>query len=146
MNKADFKKLQSVQMEIMDEVHRVCTENNILYYIIAGTALGAVRHGGFIPWDLDIDVAMPRSDYERFQKICNEKMSDRFICRNYKNTKGYLRPHALVCIKDTYLSTKSEKYNTNEQNLGIYLDVFPLDNAPDDVALREKQAEQIKKL
>lgn len=149
MNMSEFKKLQSVQMEIMDEVHRICCENKIAYYIIGGTALGAVRHGGFIPWDLDIDIAMPREDYERFAEVCGKAMSERFIYRDYKNTKDFTHPHALVCIKNTFLSVKSAKLNPQEENLGIYLDIFPLDKAPEDSSLQQKQVsrlEQIKEL
>ncbi len=143
MEMSEFKKLQSVQMEIMDEVHRVCCENNIVYYIIGGTALGALRHGGFIPWDVDIDIAMPREDYERFAEVCESDLSERFVYRGYKNTKNFTHPHALVCIKNTFLSIKSAEYNPKEENLGIYLDIFPLDKAPEDIKLQEKQISRL---
>jgi len=145
MNKLEFDKLRSVQLEIMDEVHRVCCENNLTYYIIGGTALGAVRHGGYIPWDVDIDIAMPRKDYERLAEISDEVLNKRFKYRNYKNTKKFTHPHALVCVNNTFLSTKSGLINTNEENLGIYLDVFPLDNAPTDKALQQAQVAAIEK-
>ena len=149
MNIYEFKKLQKVQIEIMDEIHRICTENNITYYIIGGTALGARRHSGFIPWDLDIDIAMPREDYENFADICKSALSPRFMYRNYRNTKAYSHPHALLCIKNTFLSNKFSKYNPTEYNIGIYLDIFPLDSAPNDHKQQIKQAkklQQIKKL
>ena len=146
MNQQEFNKLQSVQLEIMDEVHRVCCEHNITYYIIGGTALGAVRHKGFIPWDVDIDIAMPRVDYERFAHSCQTVLSDRFVYRDYKNTHNFVHPHALVCIKNTFLSTRHEYLNSHEENLGIYLDVFPLDVAPENPVLQHKQAEDIKRI
>ncbi len=136
-------------MEIMDEVHRLCCENDILYYIIGGTALGAVRHGGFIPWDLDIDIAMPRKDYERFAEICSKDLSERFVYRSYKNTHNFMHPHALVCIKNTSLTVKNDKYNSKEKSLGlhgIYLDIFPLDNAPENSSLQQKQVAEIERI
>lgn len=60
---------QKVMLEILLEIHRVCEENNITYWLDAGTFLGAIRHKGFVPWDDDCDVAMPRKDYEKFLKI-----------------------------------------------------------------------------
>lgn len=143
MNTFQLNILKQAQMEIMDEIHKVCCENDIRYYIIGGTALGAVRHSGFIPWDLDIDIAMPRNDYEKFASVCYDKLSNRFNYRSYKNTPCYIRPHAIVCINDTVLYTRCDKFNRNEQNYGIYLDIFPLDNAPKDEKLQKKQAKYI---
>lgn len=139
MTHDEFKKLQQTQLEIMDEIHRICTENGIVYYMIGGTALGAVRHGGFIPWDLDIDIAMKRADYDLFKKICTTQLNERFMYRDYTNTSNYDHPHALVCIKNTVLISKFDVFNPEQENLGIYLDIFPLDNAPDDAALQQKQ-------
>ncbi len=146
MNMDEFKKLQSVQMEIMDEVHRICCEHQIVYYIIGGTALGAVRHGGFIPWDMDIDIAMPRADYERFAEVCQTALSPRYIYRDYKNTHDFMHPHALVCIRNTFLSTKFDYMNPSEENLGIFLDVFPLDVAPEQKELQEQHVKDIEKV
>jgi len=144
LNQVDFEKLQKTQLEIMDEVHRVCLENNLNYYIIGGTALGAKRHNGFIPWDLDIDIAMPRYDYEKFAEICKKEFNERFFYCSYKEYDYHLSPHALVYIKNTCLINKFDKYNSIPKHFEIYLDIFPLDNAPDDIKLREKQAKRLK--
>lgn len=149
MNKEDFKKLQSAQLEIMDEIHRICESNNIEYYIIGGTALGAVRHGGFIPWDLDIDIAMMRTEYDRFKEVCKTQLDSRFAYHDYINTHNFGHPHALVCINNTVLVNKFDKFNPKIDNLGIYLDIFPLDNAPADQEKRDEQEKdliRIKKL
>lgn len=149
MNIAEFKKLQQAQLEIMDEIHRVCCENNIVYYMIGGTALGAKRHGGFIPWDLDMDIAMPRADYERFAEICDYALSERFVYRNYKNTQNHIRPHSIVCIRNTSLTLKNDKFNSPPKSYGahgIYMDIFPLDVAPEDEKLQKKQSSRIKRI
>lgn len=146
MTKEEFRKLQLTQLEIMDEIHKICVENNIVYYIIGGTALGAVRHEGFIPWDLDIDIAMRRSEYDRFKEICKIQLDSRFIYRDYTNSHNYDHPHALVCIKNTILENRFDKFNTEQENFGIYLDIFPLDNAPTDEKLKMKQKNKLIKI
>lgn len=146
MNMTDLKKLQSVQLEIMDEVHRICAEHQITYYIVGGTALGAVRHGGFIPWDLDIDVAMPRADYERFAQIAPTSLANRYIYRDYKNTHNFMHPHALICVRNTFLSTKYDSLNSREENVGIYLDIFPIDVIPDEPVLCRKHLMDIERV
>lgn len=76
----ELKKVQECELEILAEVIKVCNENSIEYFVIGGTALGAVRHSGFIPWDDDIDIGMTRDDYERFLKIAPSKLkSDLFL-------------------------------------------------------------------
>lgn len=143
MTQEDFMKLQETQIEIMDAIHSVCVNSGIDYYIIGGTLLGAVRHGGFIPWDFDIDIAMERSEYEKFKQACIYKLPAIYEYRDYLNTSGYMHPHALVCKVGTELLTKYDAYNKNINNLGIYVDIFPLDHAPDDLVLRKKQAKQL---
>ena len=143
MTGEEFKKLQNAQLEIMDEFHRLCEESGIPYYLMAGSVLGAVRHGGFIPWDFDIDVGMRRADYDRFREVCVPRLGDRFIYRDFENTEKYDRPHALICIKNTTLTTRYDKYNPGNENFGIYLDVFPIDNAPATPELQKRHKKAV---
>lgn len=143
MTVEELRKIGLVQLEIMDEVHRICEEERITYYLIAGTLLGAVRHGGFIPWDLDIDIAMPREDYERFKDVCKQQLKYPYTYLDYTNCPVFFRPHALISRADTKISIKYDGVNPKLLDLGIYIDIFPLDNAPDESELQKKQAKSL---
>ena len=119
---------QIAQLSIMDRIHEICLKHHVTYYMIGGTALGAVRHKGFIPWDVDIDIAMPRADYELFlNKFSNELLPD-IRCCNYKNTKGYFPPHATAQLENSKLVLRFDEFNNI--NRKVYIDIFPLDNVP----------------
>lgn len=92
MRQEQIGELRMSLLTIMDEIHRVCEENNITYYIIGGTALGAVRHKGFIPWDTDIDIAMRREDYDKFLACANKKLKSNFYCACYLNEDKWTHP------------------------------------------------------
>ena len=142
----ELRKIALIQLESMDEVHKICKKENITYYMIGGTLLGAVRHKGFIPWDLDIDIGMPREDYERFKHICNVQLKYPYAYLDHTNCKIFFRPHALISRMDTSISIKYDDVNPKLLDLGVYIDIFPLDNAPDDPILRKKQSEKLLKI
>lgn len=142
----EFVKLQQAQLEIMDEIHRICVQNNIPYYMIGGTALGAIRHEGFIPWDVDIDIAMYREDYDRFKQVCSRELNDKYRYWDYLSTPGFIRPHALVSMNGTSLSTIYDQFNSRVMDFGIFVDIFSLDNAPDALLEREAHGKAIWRL
>lgn len=146
MTHEEFVKLQQAQLEIMDEIHRICVQEDIPYYMIGGTALGAIRHGGFIPWDVDIDIAMYRADYDRFKQACSRKLNQKFRYWDYQNTPNYIRPHALVSMRGTSLSTVYDSFNSRVMDFGIFVDIFSLDNAPDQLSEREAHGKAIRRL
>ena len=76
MEASVLKKLHSEEVKILDEIVRICKKNNIEYFLIGGTLLGAIRHKGFIPWDDDLDIAMPREDYEKFLKTAEKELQE----------------------------------------------------------------------
>ncbi len=146
MDNNDFVKLQQAQIEIYDEIVRICESNKIQYFAIGGTAIGAVRHHGFIPWDFDIDIAMIRNQYDFFKKCCETQLGSRFQYIDYNTTHNYIRPHAVLGIKNTVLHTVYDKYNKYKTELGIYVDIMPFDNVPDDPKEKRKHAKRIKRI
>lgn len=142
MTPEKFRALQLVQASIMDEIHRVCVKNNLKYYMIGGTALGAVRHKGFIPWDVDIDIAMPREDYEKFIEIANDELDSRYECLSYKKVKFYISAHMMVVLKNSSIKLENDDLNDPIRH-GIYVDVLPLDQVPLDHKERVKHARML---
>ena len=127
MDQETLVKLRSVMLEILDEFARICDENNLNYFLHGGTLIGAVRHKGFIPWDDDIDVAMPRKDYEKFIDIFyNLENTNYYILsdRSPENTSYYYNPFFKLCKKGTVFADKSIK---PDEYSGIYIDIFPFD-------------------
>ena len=143
MTPEKFRALQLVQASIMDDIHRVCVKNNLKYYMIGGTALGAVRHKGFIPWDVDIDIAMPREDYEKFIEIANKELDPRLECQTYKNQKHFTSPHILIVLKNSSITFQTDLLNGESMRSGIYVDILPLDQVPIDAKLRKKHARDL---
>ena len=145
MKQEQIGELRKSLLTIMDEIHRVCEKMNFTYYIIGGTALGAVRHHGFIPWDTDIDIAMRREDYDRFLMCANEYLKPNFYCASYLNEKKWTHPHALVFDNNTMIHWNRDYYR-NKIDCPIYVDIFPLDYAPEEVPLQEQQAKEIRRM
>lgn len=140
-----IRKLQLAQLGLLKEVDRVCKKNGLKYYMIAGTALGAVRHKGFIPWDIDLDVAMMREDYEKLMNECSADFGEEFFFQNYRTEKQHYSAHACLCLNDSEIKfSTSTIVGEVKKHSGIYIDIFPLDTAPDDVKLQNKQLKKIR--
>lgn len=123
-----LKKVQMVELEILLEVDRICKENGISYFLDFGTLLGAVRHQGFIPWDDDIDIGMPRDDYEKFIKIASSKLKKEYFLQNIESEKEC--PYLFSKIrKNNTVFLQSSMINLNI-NQGIFIDIFPYDYFP----------------
>lgn len=131
----ELKKLQSIQLEMLIEVDRICKKCNIKYNIIAGTLLGAVRHKGYIPWDDDADVALLRSEYEKFREACETELdTTRFYFQDHRNTTGYRWGYGKLRRKGTVFLREHQEHMPYEQ--GIFIDIFPLDGVPDNYFFR----------
>ncbi len=135
MEKFDYlPKLHNCQLIIAREIKRICDKHNIKYFIIAGTLLGAVRHGGFIPWDDDMDVGMLREDYEKFLKVAKTELGEEFFLQTPETDKNYGLPFAKILLNGTVLVEATAGSNAKK---GIFVDVFPFDVAPENEADRE---------
>lgn len=145
MNEQQVPALRNELLSILDAVHHACVENNIQYYIVAGTALGAVRHHGFIPWDVDIDIAFPRQDYERFISNSKEILNPLFRCGYYGNSTPWNHMHALVFKQNTKICWNKEYYK-NKQDCPIYIDLFALDHVPDSIMERDRFEKRVKRM
>lgn len=133
-----LRQIQLIELEMLKEVDRICKKCGIKYNIIAGTLLGAVRHRGFIPWDDDADVAMLRPEYEKFRKACKTELDKtRFEFQDHRNTKGYRWGYGKIRRKDTLFLREHQEHMPYFQ--GIFIDIFPLDNVPDNYILRSIQ-------
>lgn len=122
--------LQNVILNIMQYIDKLCQENDIQYYVIGGTALGAVRHGGFIPWDDDLDIAMTRANYNKFIALCKSDIFDTKHFYFQEGTKDWTSYFSKVRLLNTVLEDFGEDHTVEDCKKGIFVDIFPLDNVP----------------
>lgn len=145
MDATVLKKLQKTEHEILQRVVKICDENSLTYFLIGGTLLGAIRHKGFIPWDDDLDIAMPRKDYEKFLSVGKTQLGDKYWIHCNETDSDYWLPFAKVRKKDTVFEEKNSINIVADK--GIFIDIFPLDNASKESSLFQTvQAKLLKKL
>lgn len=136
LTQEQLRNLQMIELEILQEIHRICRKNNISYSLTGGTLLGAVRHGGFIPWDDDADISMLRKEYVKFQKACAQDLDKtRFYFQDVDATKGYRWGYGKVRRKDTLFLREHQEDLKFEQ--GVFVDVFPRDGVPNGRFMRK---------
>lgn len=126
-DKYGILKLQNIILNIMQHIDEICLKHNIEYYIIGGTALGAIRHGGFIPWDDDLDIAMDRANYNKFLKVCRKEL-DKDVYYFQEGEVDWPLYFSKVRLRGTYFEEVEEDKSILKENRGIYVDIFPLDN------------------
>ena len=138
------KALWNVEMDLFDQLDRICRENNIRYYAAGGTLLGAVRHQGFIPWDDDMDFFMPFDDYQRFCRIAPGQLNKPYFLQNYKTTSDCTPRFARIRNSNTTGCTVGEYDVVPPHNVGIFIDIFPLFYVPTGKAARKLQTLKIR--
>ena len=117
--------LHDEMLVIYEEISRICDKHNLKYFVVGGTLLGSVVHKGFIPWDDDIDIAMPRDDYDKFIEICSAETTDKFYLHHTTTDDNYWLPFAKLRLNNTvFLEEKRKKVKAHA---GIYVDIFPFD-------------------
>lgn len=122
--------IQKVVFGMFEHFVRVCQELGLNYYLINGSALGAEKYGGFIPWDDDMDIGMPRKDYEIFLAKAQSYLPKEIFVQNYRTDKNF--PFMYTKLRNsntTFIETSVRKINMNH---GVYLDIFPLDGCDND--------------
>ncbi len=133
--------LQRVELDILKEFITVCSDLHLRYYLVCGSALGAVKYGGFIPWDDDIDVGMPREDYELFLANAQKRLPSHLFLQNYRTDKNF--PHVFSKLRNSQTTLLESGSEHLEMNHGIYIDIFPLDGYPKEesekIKLRKKK-------
>ena len=132
----NLKKLQSELILMLNEIDAVCTKNNITYFLVGGTLLGAKRHQGFIPWDDDLDIAMLREDYQKFEQICKTELNNNLYFKNFHLDTNYFLPFGKICKKNTSYVTEID-CNLKKDN-EIFIDVFPLDYVKKEDSINQK--------
>lgn len=127
MKPLSIDEVKAIELEIMDELDRICRENDIEYYLGYGSVLGAARHQGFIPWDDDMDVIMPREDYEKFVDNFDEWCKySHFALSLYRDGKSIYQFAKMVDAT----TIVQERFIREEYQTGVWVDIFPLDRVP----------------
>lgn len=130
MVEAEKQKLQQLILLIAKEIARICDKYDIDYYLDGGSMLGAVRHKGFIPWDDDFDIAMKRSDFERFLQVCEKELDkNKYFLQTEWSEKNYCFSFAKLQLRGTHFIEEFSK--DADVKHGIFADIFPFDNLPD---------------
>ena len=131
----NLNELQKKELELLEAVVDICNRLNLNYYLICGSALGAAKYQGFIPWDDDIDVGLPRADYEKFLKEAQALLPEGLFLQNYRTDPEF--PHIFSKLRDSDTTLIEQGVAHLDINHGIAIDIFPLDGYP------EKKWEQI---
>jgi len=135
----EMKKIWAVELDLLNEFQRVCQKYNLKYFADSGTTIGAVRHHGFIPWDDDIDLIMFRKDYDRLCKIAPNEFKHPYFFQTEQSDPGSTRGHGQLRNSLTTGILNSEKPFNFHFNQGIFIDIFVLENTPDEENLFEEQ-------
>ena len=138
-----LSELHDELLEMMTVFDEFCTNHNILYYLTGGTLIGAIRHNGFIPWDDDVDIMMPREEYEKFVQY--RQINDRYKIITYKNPQGLCFPYTYCIVTDTETIGKEENVR-HQSGRGIFIDVFPYDGLPKDEHLLDRHINKARRL
>ncbi len=122
-----LKRLQETQIKILEEIVRICDKYHLQYFLIYGTLIGAIRHRGFIPWDDDLDIGMPRVDYEKFIQVAKNELKEEYYLQNTDTEPEYWQSFAKVRKNGTLFEEASVSGMSDNIHKGIFVDIFPID-------------------
>ena len=120
-----LRRHQLRMLEILKEIDRICQKHRIDYWLSSGTLLGAVRHGGFIPWDDDLDIEMERKDYLRLLQLLPEELNDAYLLQTHGTDPGFISTYAK--IRDKYSAITEHEEDINYRYKGIFIDIFQME-------------------
>ena len=138
---AVLRKLQMAQCLIMEDFIKICKDNNLNYFIFAGCAIGVERHGGFIPWDDDIDIGMLREDYEKFKQIAVNEYSDKYTVLEISQDDKF--PFLNMEFKRNGTRNVPEIFKESNVDMGIDVAIYPFDNVADNPKQRKRQIRRV---
>lgn len=131
MKTIDLEELKQIQLDIVQALHDFCMANEIKYSLSCGTLLGAIRHGGYIPWDDDIDVYMERKDYNRFVSLYPQSDKGIYEFASLETTKHWNIPYGKLYDNRTLMIEEGEGWSP----IGVNIDIFPVDSVPRDMGV-----------
>ena len=131
LTQEEQKILKKLELDILLAVDNICRKHNIVYWLGYGTLLGSVRHQGFIPWDDDMDICIPRKDYNKFRNICMSELPEFYFYQSHRTDKNYYYLFDKIRIKGTVF--KESCMANSDINHGVYIDIFPIDYLPGDI-------------
>lgn len=134
---AKMKKVWACELNLLGQFREVCEKHSLKFWIDSGTLLGAVRHGGFIPWDDDLDVVMLREDYDRLLSVADDEFKSPYIFQTAYNQRDFVRGHAQ--LRDSRTTAIIPCETGRRFNQGIFIDIFVLDFVPDDEKEYDRQ-------
>lgn len=141
MKELSLSELKEIELETLKMFHAFCVENNIRYYLAFGTLLGAIRYKKFIPWDDDVDLLIPREDYNRLMTLFQD--SEKYRLYSFERNPDYHFPFAKLC--DMTTRKVETAYPKAKVELGVEIDLFPLDNFDNDYEIARQESARVKK-
>ncbi len=131
----NIRQLQKINLQTLELVLKIIDKYNLKYYMLGGTMLGAIRHKGFIPWDDDIDIGMPRKDYEKFLEIANQELSKNYKIINFKTDKDY--NYYITRVQNINTKLIELRFKHEQKYTHASIDIFPLDGFPNNFFKRK---------
>ena len=129
MTPEELRRMQLLMVELLAEVDRICRKHHISYSVEGGTLLGTVRHQGFIPWDDDVDIAMVRSEYRKFCKVCEKELDqEKYFFQNHDTDPEYRWGYAKILKNGTSFVRYGQEHM--KMRRGVYVEIFPMDGIP----------------
>lgn len=133
-----MEQVKYAQLDLITELDRICKKHDLPYFMVGGTLIGAVRHNGFIPWDDDIDVGMLWEDYQKLRQACDQDLDPAYMLHDWYSDPNSPHPFFKLKIRGTHY--REELSGNSKMDDGIFIDIFPFDNVPDNKLAQRLQA------